>query len=67
MAEVTSQDFQKLLAEQVRTNELLTQSNKDPHSTKSPIKSLEPQHFLINQRSEHSIILIIIDLLVLMQ
>ena len=37
MAEVTSQDFQKLLAEQVRTNELLTQSNKDP-SLPSSIK-----------------------------
>ena len=37
MAELTSQDFQKLLAEQVRTNELLTQSNKDP-SLPSSIK-----------------------------
>ena len=37
MAEVTSQDFQKLLAEQSRTNELLTQANKDP-SLPSSIK-----------------------------
>ena len=37
MAELTSQDFQKLLAEQARTNELLTQVNKDP-SLPSSIK-----------------------------
>ena len=37
MAEVTSQDFQKLLAEQQRTNELMVQANKDP-SLPSSIK-----------------------------
>ena len=37
MTEVTSQDFQKLLAEQQRTNELMVQANKDP-SLPSSIK-----------------------------
>ena len=37
MAEVTSQDFQKLLVEQQKTNELMVQANKDP-SLPSSIK-----------------------------
>ena len=37
MAEVTSQDFQRLLEEQQRTNQLLVEGNKDP-SLPSSIK-----------------------------